>query len=107
MNEFINVTINNQVYQFSKGITLEEISKNFQDNCEYPIVLARIGNSIKELNTPINKSCTIEFLDLTSREGSRAHISGLTFVAIYAVKSLYGPNDNICVQHSIDKGIYI
>lgn len=107
MNEFINVTINNQVYQFSKGITLEEISKNFQDSCKYPIVLARIGNSIKELNAVINKSCKIEFLDLTSREGSRAHISGLTFVAIYAVKSLYGPNANICVQHSIDKGIYI
>ena len=24
-----------------------------------------------------------------------------------AVKSLYGPNANICVQHSLDKGIYI
>lgn len=107
MNEFINVMINNQTYQFSKGITLEEISKNFQDTCKYPIVLARIGNSLKELNSSINKSCTIEFLDLTSREGSRAHICGLTFVTLYAVKSLYGPNANIFVQHSIDKGIYI
>ena len=107
MNENISVIVNNETYQYPKGISLSEISKNFQDSCKYPIVLARIGNSLKELNAPVNKSCTIEFLDLTSREGSRAHISGLTFVTLYAVKSLYGPNANIYVQHSIDKGIYI
>ena len=107
MNENIDIIIDNRKYQFPKGVSLEEISKNFQSNCRYPIVLARIGNALKELHAPINKSCEIQFLDLTSREGSRAHISGLTFVIIYAVKSLYGPNANICVQHSLDKGIYI
>lgn len=107
MEESINVIVNNETYQFTKGITLEEISKNFQDTCKYPILLARIGNTLKELSSPVNKPCTIEFLDLTSREGSRVHISGLTFVAVSAVKSLYGPNANICVQHSLDKGIYI
>ncbi len=107
MNENINIIINNKDYQFPKGISLEEIAKNFQSDFNYPIVLARIGTILKELNTPINKPCKMEFLDLTSREGSRVHISGLTFIIIYAVKSLYGPNANIYVQHSLDKGIYI
>ena len=74
MEESINVIVNNETYQFTKGITLEEISKNFQDTCKYPILLARIGNTLKELSSPVNKPCTIEFLDLTSREGSRVHI---------------------------------
>lgn len=107
MNENIEVLINKKKYQFPKGIVLEEIAKNFQDTCKYPIVLAKIGNAIKELSVPLNKSCEIEFLDLTSREGNRAHIAGLTFVMVYAIRSLYGPNANIYVEHSLDKGIYI
>lgn len=107
MNENIEVLINKKKYQFPKGIVLEEIAKNFQDTCKYPIVLAKIGNAIKELSVPLNKSCEIEFLDLTSREGNRAHIAGLTFVVVYAIRSLYGPNANIYVEHSLDKGIYI
>lgn len=107
MNENIEVLINKKKYQFPKGIVLEEIAKNFQDTCKYPIVLAKIGNVIKELSVPLNKSCEIEFLDLTSREGNRAHIAGLTFVMVYAIRSLYGPNANIYVEHSLDKGIYL
>lgn len=107
MNENIEVLINKKKYQFPKGIVLEEIAKNFQDTCMYPIVLAKIGNAIKELSVPLNKSCEIEFLDLTSREGNRAHIAGLTFVMVYAIRSLYGPNANIYVEHSLDKGIYL
>ena len=107
MNENIEVLINKKKYQFPKGIVLEEIAKNFQDTCKYPIVLAKIGNAIKELSVPLNKSCEIEFLDLTSREGNRAHIAGLTFVMVYAIRSLYGPNANIYVEHSLDKGIYL
>lgn len=107
MNENIEVLINKKKYQFPKGIVLEEIAKNFQDTCKYSIVLAKIGNTIKELSVPLNKSCEIEFLDLTSREGNRAHIAGLTFVMVYAIRSLYGPNANIYVEHSLDKGIYL
>lgn len=107
MNENIEVVINNKKYQFTKGITLEEMSKSFQTTCKYPILLARIGNALKELNQTVNKNCEIEFLDLTSREGNRVHISGLTFVIVSAIKSLYGPNANIYVEHSLDKGIYM
>lgn len=107
MDEKIVLTINNNKYEYSKGITLEEVSKSFQNEFRYPIILAKVSNTLKEMNTQLTKDSSVEFFDLTSREGSRAHISGLTYLIIYAVKSLYGPNANICVQHSLDKGIYI
>ena len=107
MNENIEVQVNEKTYQYMKGTTLEEIAKSFKDTCKYPIILGRIGNALKELNYQINNDCKIEFLDLTSREGSRAHIAGLTYVIIYAVKNLYGSNANIFVENSIDKGLYI
>ena len=107
MNETIEVLVNNQKFPIPKGTTLEEISKSFSDTCRYPILLGKIGNRLRELNYTVNKPCKIEFLDLTSREGNRVHISGLTYVLLYTLKSLYGPNANIKVQHSLDKGIYI
>ena len=107
MIEAVEVIINNKKYQFSKGITLQEIANEVEKNRKHPIVLAKVGNAYKELNSTIKEPCKIEFLDLTNREGNRSHVNGLIYILIYAVNKLYGKNEGILVQHSIDKGIYI
>lgn len=107
MLDNIVLTINNKEYEYSNGITLEEISKDFSKDFKYPILLAKVNNRIKELDKVITDDCEIKFLDLTSREGNRTHISGLTFLLVYTVKKLFGDEANIIVEHSIDKGIYI
>ncbi len=107
MNDNITLTINNKTYEYPREISLEEVSKEFMDSYQYPIVVARVGNALKEMSAILSKDATIEFMDLTSREGNRVHISGLTYLIIYAVKTLFGPNANIYVQHSLDKGLYI
>lgn len=107
MNDNIILTINNKTYEYPKGISLEEVSKEFIASYKYPIVLACVGNALKEMSATLQKDATVEFLDLTSKDGNRAHISGLTYLIIYAVKTLFGPNANIYVQHSLDKGLYI
>ena len=107
MNETIEITIKGKKYQITKGLTLETVAKELQTEYKYPILIARVNNVLKELNYKITTSCNIEFLDLTTREGSRVHIAGLTYVLVYAVKKLYGKSANIVVQHSLDKGIYI
>lgn len=107
MIELVEVTINNKKYKYNKETTLQEIAKEFQSNYAYPILLAKVNNSIKELTTPVKKDSTIEFLDLTDREGNRCHINCLTYIMIYAVKKLFGSSADIRVRHSLDKGIYI
>ena len=107
MMETVEITVNGKKYQYSKGITLQEIANEIEKNRKHPVVLAKIGNAYKELNTPIKESCEIEFLDLTNREGNRSHVNGLIYVLVYAVNKLYGKEENIVVQHSIDKGLYI
>jgi uridine kinase len=103
----VDVTINNKKYQYSKDVTLEEIYTEHQDKLKYPIILARVNNRLRELTQKISIDSTVEFLDLTSCEGSRAHVNGLVFILLYAVKKLYGPGANVVVQHSLDRGIYI
>ena len=107
MIELVEVTINNRKYKYNKDTTLQEIAKEFQRDFAYPIVLANVNNTLKELTSTIKKDSIIEFLDLTSREGNRCHINCLTYVMIYAVKKLYGQDADIKVRHSLDKGIYI
>ena len=91
----------------TKGITLEEVSHDFEKDFKYPILLAKVNNRIRELTFALKEDAEIEFLDLTSREGNRCHISGLTYILIVAIKKLYGKKADIIVQHSLDKGIYI
>ena len=106
MMETIEVEINGKKYQMSKGMTLEEISKEFQKEFKYPILLGKVNNRLRELTKVITHDSTIEFYDLTSKEGNSSHISGLTYVLIYAVKKLFGEDADIIIQHSLDKGIY-
>ena len=107
MIESIEVTINNQKYRVSSGVTLEEVAAQFQKEYKYPILLAKVNGITKELSCKVQASSNIEFLDLTSKEGNRTHISGITYILIYAVKKLYGKNAEAIIQHSLDKGIYV
>ena len=106
MIEAIEVTINDKKYKYSRGITLQEIYMEHQENHKYPIILARVNNRLRELSYKLVENCTVEFVDLTTSEGNRVHVNGLTFVLLYAVKKLYGKGADVRVEHSLDKGIY-
>lgn len=107
MIDKITLKINEKQYQYTKGISLEEVSKNFSADFKYPILLASVNNTLRELSDILVEDAKVEFLDLTSSFGNRIHISNLTFILLTAVKKLFGPEEDIKVQHSLDKGIYI
>lgn len=107
MIETLEIKIKGHKYQISKGATLEEIANQFQKDYRYPIILAKVNNVLKELTYEISDQADIEFIDLTSKEGNRTHISGITYILIYAIKKLYGKNAEAIIQHSLDKGIYV
>ncbi len=107
MIETLEITINNKKYNYSKDITLQEIYMEHQGDFRFPIILAKVNNRLKELSATLTESATVEFIDLTTSEGNRAHLNGLIFVLQYAVKKLFGKNSDILVQHSLDKGLYI
>ncbi len=107
MIDTIEIIINNKKYTYSKNITLQEIYMEHQESHKYPIIIAKVNNRLRELSYKLTENCKVEFLDLTSYEGNRVHISGLIFVLLYAVKKLYGKDADIRVRHSLDKGVYI
>ena len=107
MIEEIKVTVNGKEESVPVGTTLLQLSKEYQKDYRFPIILASVNNVYKELSYVVNESCGITFYDLNSKAGNRAHIAGLTFLLIVAVKEIFGMDANIKVMHSLDKGIYI
>ena len=107
VNQSVNVKINSKIYAIKKGSTLKEISEMVQSEYQYPILVAKVNNSLKELNYKVNSNKEIEFYDLTKPFGNRAHINGLVFILLVAIKELYGADQDIIVDHSLDRGLYI
>lgn len=103
----IKITINDKEFYVKRKTTLAEIVNEFQSNYHHPILIAKVNNTLKELNYEITKPKNIEFLDLTSREGNKIHVNALIFILVVSIKKLYGAKYDIRVQHSIDKGLYI
>lgn len=107
MIENIKIIVMNEEREIPKGMTLLELSREYQDKFQYPIIIAKVNDSYHELSDRIEKPVDITFFDLTSRIAHRIYVNGLIFLNIYAVKELWGDQADIIVQHSIDKGIYI
>ncbi len=107
MIEEVKVTINGKEEKIPSGITLLQLSKEYQKDYRFPIILASVNNVYKELSYVVNESSGINFYDLNSKIGNRAHIAGLTFLLVVAVKEIFGLDKDIKVMHSLDKGIYI
>lgn len=106
MNQ-LTVKINGNSVEVDYGITLEELSKNYQENFKYEIIVAKVDGIYKELTDTITKSCEIEFLDLTNRGANQIYLNGLVYLTIYAFKLIFGKSTNLKVNHSLDKGLYI
>ncbi len=107
MIDTIKIIVMNEEREIPKGMSLLELSREYQDRFQYPIIIAKVNDSYQELREKIIKPVDITFFDLTSRMGNRIYVNGLIFLNLYAVKKLWGNEANIVVQHSIDKGIYI
>ncbi len=103
----VKVTINGNIIEVTSGTSLEELSKLYQDDFKYEIILAKVDGIYEELTTTLHRDCTVEFLDLTEKGANQVYLNGLIYLVIYATKKLFGQQIEIKVNHSIDKGLYI
>ena len=96
---------NNQTKKYNLGTSLTDIIKDQDIKLAYPILGAMVNNKLEELSYQIYKPKTIEFIDITHRDGRRMYMRSLSFILIKAVKELY-PEKKVKIEHSISKGYY-
>lgn len=105
MIEKVNITVMGEMKEVSKTTTYLELSEQYKNDFQNPIIIAKQNGQYKELNDKIELMGNIEFFDYNEREANRIYLNGLIYLTIYSFKELY--NGNIRVKHSIDKGMYI
>ena len=101
----ITIKCNNEKKIYPKGVSLLEITKDFQKDFKEKIIVSRVDGSITELSTKLFNNALVEFYDRTSNIGNKVYESGLLFILIKAFKDIF--DSDISINHSIDKGIYI
>ena len=101
----VAVVIENQTYHYPKGITLEEIAKEFQKQNRDLLVAALVDNELKELNYKVDEDTEIRFITFTSSIGARIYQRSLVFVFIRACMEIFS-DCKVTVEHSISKGLY-
>lgn len=106
MIDSISITIDNKKIEVSKGTTLLELSKMVQEHYDLPIILAKVDDQYKELSFVLLNDARVEFLTLKDRQGNRAYLSGLVYMLVYTARKVLR-NNELTVQHSIDKGLYV
>lgn len=107
MIENIRVNVLGQTIEVSKGTTLLEISKAYQDKFKYQILVASVNGIYQELTETVEKNGEIEFFDLTNSFANKMYLNALIYLTMFASRELFGPSINFRVLHSIDKGLYI
>lgn len=103
-----NVTFNDgTVLEIEKGTTIYELSKLYQPKMKYKIVGAEIDNETVPMDTKINRSTKIEFIDVTTTNGYKINKYGLEFVIEVSLKETFGSEYEVTFDHSIANGIHM
>lgn len=108
MSDMCNIKIGDQVKQYAEGTSFIEISKDFENNYDSPIVLVIKNGKLTELFKKITGDCTIEFLTTKSAPGMEAYRRSATLIMLKSFYDIVGSKnlENVCVQYSLSKGYY-
>ncbi len=101
----IAALIEDKTYHYTKGVSLEEISKDFQAKENQLVVAALVDNELKELNYRLDEDSEVKFVTNISSIGARIYQRSLVFVFIRASMEIFS-DCRVTVEHSISKGLY-
>ena len=103
--ENIKIKYLDKEYDYPKGISLIEISKDFKNNYDEDIIMGEFDGRLCELNYVVQNNGTVNFYDRTSQDGARVYESGLIFILIEAFKNVL--KSDIEIKYSMNKAIYV
>ncbi len=102
------VTVDGVKKEYPMGITYLEVSKDFVQDYDEDIILAKTGEKLVELNKKIKRDCEVTFLTTASDSGHKTYIRGVTLLMLRAFYHVVedGSIKNIFVKHMIGNSCY-
>ncbi|MFO8001169.1 MAG: nucleoside kinase [Marinilabilia sp.] len=96
---------NRKSLHIQRGTNLKEVANLLGVKLDHPILGAMVNNQVRELSFELYNPKTIEFIDITHKDGMRMYIRGLSFLLYAAVSELF-PHARLRIDHSVSKGFY-
>ena len=93
---------------YEEGVTYAQVAKEVQSAYSYPIILARRGGKLVELNKRIREDVQICFMTTADDSGHKTYVRGVTLLmlrAFYAVCKGQ-PLENVYVKYQIGDSCY-
>ena len=87
------------------GSSLEQIAREYQPECPYRILAAKIGNRVFDLMKRIDEPCAVTLLDLRDSTAYMIYQRTISFLYYKAVKDVLGDVD-INIGNSLNKGLF-
>lgn len=89
-------------HEFEDQVCLEDLIVE----TEYPILSALYQNENIRLDSVIDESAEIEFLDLRNNYANMSYQASLTLLYLKAVEDILGRNVQVTIANSLSKGVY-
>ncbi len=89
-----------------EGTTYGELSKKYKDLFVGPIMAAKTGNTLKELDSHIHEGDEITFIDPTDPEGMSIYMRTTCLIMLKAVRDVLGEGTEVVIENSIKKNFY-
>ena len=100
------VNVMGKEVQIPKGMTFGELAKEFEGEVFGKILVAKQGNSLRELICPIRTDEDITFLDFRDKEGVRVYERGISLLLVKAVRDVLGTATGVEIEHSLRGNLY-
>lgn len=108
MEPKITITIDGEEKVYRKGVSYEEIAKEYSRKYQEEIVLAVENGKIRELMKTAERDCTLSFFTLRDSAGHKTYVRTATMLLIKALYDVVG-RENVTkfkVEFAIGKGYY-
>ncbi len=88
-----------------KGITIEEIYKEYEEQLPYKIIAAKVDYKFEDLTYVLDRDCRVELLDMRTQAANLIYQYSLSLIYLKAVSDCLG-NVRVEIQNSLNKGVY-
>lgn len=104
----IHLKVGEEIFECEAGLTLEAISRDFQKDYPYDIILARVDGKLAELTRTIDEDASAEFITTGEIIGNEAYRRTASMMMLKAFQDVMGREnfERLTVQYSLDRGYY-
>ena len=91
--------------RFPEGTSLLQMLSDFDCQCPYPIVSAKVNNVSQGLKFKVYQNKDIEFIDVRESSGMRVYCRSLCFLLYKAATDVF-PGSKLYMEHPISHGYF-